>query len=558
MKTSKTLEKYVPILLLIGFLSAGSWLRLWNLGATSFWVDEVNTYYSAKSWNETGKDLFPSGRENGRAQIYTAVTAAGFRLFGMNETTTRLPAAFFGVCSILFSYLMAKKLFDRKVGLLTAFFVAFCHFEVGWSRTARMYTFLQVLTLFLSYAFIKGFEGETISSNHDASSRSVFYRLRMLFRCQGISWPWLLAFGLVLLITFYRVHPLIVFLFAGIFFYLASMTLIGFIFERNRQRFVNKYSVTTLAGLVAGLAVVVLLPGIQSMIQYYLFYTPPWALGESSAQTRTILLDFLMSEQRFPIGVLFVIGTLMLITRKHRLGWLVWCLFTSVLALLTLVFTHRVPTYLFFVYPFFLMVAAFGSVRFLEGEVGLLQKDIRSNKRWIKILFIAAALSVFVLSPWIRITRHIPFLGDGKTNMAVTPEEWREAIKTVLQSYKSGDLAITSLPQVALYYGLRSDYCLNQAALDQAKEEHFPKNRDGRFVDIYAGTACIESLDELRRLADNHKNGWIAITDFHFNNSNYITQQVRDFLLNRFGAPAKTQNGTVLLFHWSGQTEGGR
>jgi 4-amino-4-deoxy-L-arabinose transferase-like glycosyltransferase len=552
MKAGKTLEKSVPVLLLIGFLAVGSWLRLRNLGVTSFWVDEVNTFYCAKSWNETGKIIMPSGMVNERASLYTVVTALGFRLFGMDETATRLPAAIFGVCSILFSYWLAKKIFDRNIALLAAFFVAFSHFEVGWSRTARMYTFLQALTLFLVYAFIRGFETKPVVISDAKTDLS---RLKRFLRQHSISVFWLIVFFVILAVTFYGVHFLSIFLLPGIFFYLVSMAFVQFII---RRKWLNKYSVTALAGLVAGSAVVVLLPGVRSMIQYYLSYTPPWALGESSSQTRTILLDFLMSEQRFPIGALFVIGTLMLVSRKQRLGWLVWCLFMSVLALLTLVFSHRVPTYLFFVYPFFLMIAAFGFVRLLEVETGFFEKDPKTNKRLIKSLFIAAALSVFVLSPWIRITLHIPFFGDGKTNMAVTPEEWREASKTVLQFRKSSDLVITSLPQVAMVYGLTSDYCLNKAALEQSKEERFPKNRDGRWVDMYAGTVCIESLNELQKIIESRPSGWILITDFHFNNSNHIQPQVRDYLVNRFGAPAKTQNGTVLLFRWPHPTEGGR
>jgi Na+-driven multidrug efflux pump len=137
MRIERISARAFPILLLAGFLAAGSWLRLWNLGAASFWVDEVNSYYSAESWNETGRDLFPSGKVNGRAQLYTAATAAVFRMFGMNETTTRLPAAFFGICSIFFPILspvldlVLNALLVPKTGIAGAALAALASMSAG-------------------------------------------------------------------------------------------------------------------------------------------------------------------------------------------------------------------------------------------------------------------------------------------------------------------------------------------------------------------------------------------------------------------------------------------
>ncbi len=37
----------IYIIILILFLLVGGFLRLWNLGVPSFWVDEVNTVFAA-------------------------------------------------------------------------------------------------------------------------------------------------------------------------------------------------------------------------------------------------------------------------------------------------------------------------------------------------------------------------------------------------------------------------------------------------------------------------------------------------------------------------------
>jgi 4-amino-4-deoxy-L-arabinose transferase-like glycosyltransferase len=550
--TKRNFHKTWPWLVLAGLLAAGGFLRIHDLGNSSFWVDEVNTYYCAKSWNQSGKMVMPSGMVNERAPLYTVLTAAGLRVFGEDEAATRMPAALFGLVSIALGYCLAKRLFGRNIGLLTAFFLTFSPFEIGWSRTARMYTLLQMLTLLLVHAFVRGFETETIPVR-DAAAASPPRKSPL----QAVIAPlWLAVFGAVLMATFYGVHFLVLLLIPGLFLYMVGMAAVRWTAGLDRSRWLNKYSVTAAGGCLLAAALYAALPGVRSMVSYFLSYTPPWAAGGSSAQSRAVLFDFLISEQRFPLAALFFIGTLMTASRKSRMGWLIGCLFAVPVAMLTLVFSHRVPTYLFFVYPFFLMTAAFGFVRLVEGEAAFLQKDGRTNRRWMRGLFVAAALSVFILAPWMRIGLHIPFFGDGKTNLAVTFEEWREASGSVLSSRLPDDLVITSLPQVALYYGLRSDYCLNDAALEQSKTERFPRNADGRWVDMYAGAVCIESLDELRRLAGGSRGVWILVSQFHFNNAYHIPAAVRAFLTDQFDPPRKTRNGTVLVFHRSVCPEG--
>jgi len=552
-RSIQNIKKAFPFLALAGLLAAGGFLRIRNLGACSFWVDEVNTYYCAKSWNQTGKMLMPSGMVNERAPLHTVLTAAGFRVFGEDEAATRMPSALFGLASVLLAYWLAKRLFDRNVGMVTAFFMTFSPFEIGWSRTARMYTLLQMLTLFLVWAFVRGFEGNPLPVRGGGTARS---RLRQIPRRLGVSPAWLAVFAAVLAATFYGVHFLVLFLVPGLLLYMAGVSAVRWVLARSRSCPPNKYSITALGGLLLAAVAYAALPGVQSMVRYFLSYTPPWAQGGSSAQSRTVLFDFLISDQRFPLAALFFVGTLMIVSRKNRVGWMAWCLFATTFVMLSLVFSHRVPTYLFFVYPFFLMIAAYGFVRLLEGEAALLQKDARTDRVWIRSLFVAAAFSIFFLSPWMRIGLHIPFFGDGKTNLAVTFEEWREAAETVKASRRPGDPVITSLPQVALYYGLRSDYCLNDAALEQSKTENFPLNADGRRVDMYAGTVCVESLDELRQLAESRTGAWVLVSAYHFDHVNYVSAVVRVYLTNAFGPPAKTRNGTVLIFHRIASAEG--
>ncbi|MCJ7812898.1 glycosyltransferase family 39 protein, partial [bacterium] len=491
------ISKWGIILLLMILCICGAFLRFWNLGSQSFWVDEVNALYAAQSWMANGEFTLPSGWVYDRAVIYTFITAFLYKGFGVSEWATRFPSAFFGLLSILISYVLGTKIFNKKVGLLTAFLVAFSHFEVGWSRTAKMYTLLQCFTLVFVYTFIKAFETDSrdqdkIQMMSKLSKSTILQRMIVFLNKSGISPLWLFITGLVFIISYRYVHQLIFFLLGGIFLYFVFFAFINFIDKKGRERIVNKYSIILSSIVLIAGFIWIAFPYLHGAIFFFLSYTPSWATGESSAQDKLALFDFLISSQRFPIAAFFFIGSFQLFSRQSKQGWIPFWFFVCPLFLLSFMFTHRVPTYLFYVYPLFLMISAFGFVNLLESEMLVLSNRAILKKKWMKQIITTLLLSVFIISPWFRITLHIPFVEDGVTNLAVTPNEWREASKIVIDSKQEYDIIISSLPQVALYYGLHSDYVLNLASLIQSREQKF-FNNTGRVIDIYSGTVCIES-----------------------------------------------------------------
>jgi len=539
------------LLLLLVLLGSGGFLRLWNLGVPSFWVDEVNTVFAADSIIKTGSPTLPSGMVYDRALLHTYAVVPLYRFFGVSETTTRLPSAIFGLFSILMAYFLGREIFSHRVGMLSAFFVTFSHFEVGWSRTARMYTLLQFITLLIIYCFIKGFENEKQRRGSVGSSVyrfSFLAKIEKFLRQNGLSVPWLLVCFVLLWISTFYVHLLTLFLLVGILLYLFSMAWVTSF--KGARRFFNKYTMSFLLGVLTAVGMWIFLPGLREMTRYFLSYTPPWAVGSSTAQHKFFLFEFLISPERFPFATFFFLGGVQIITRENKLGWIPLWGFITPLFLQTFVFTHRVPTYLFYVYPFFLMIAAFSFINLLESEVSVIKKDSFFRRKSIRMGSVSLFFLIFALSPWLRITLHVPFFGDGMTNMAVTPDEWREATQIVKKHLKESDLVISSLPQVACYYKIHSDYGLNWPNLEQAKEKNF-KDKSGRWVDVYVGVECIESLKELESLVTMHPRGWILVTKYDLEHDVVIRSDVRDFIENNLGEPYRTKKGTVLIYHWN-------
>ena len=523
----------------------GGWLRFMNLDRASMWVDEVNSAFAARSVIEKGIDALPSGQIYGRARLFTHLVAVSYRIAGDSVTGARLPAAVFGMLSIGMAALLAARLYGKHVAWITLFLMTFSHFEIGWSRVSRMYTLLQFLVVLALYLFVIGFE-KSGKSEEDVVIKSRFGILTSL-RAQGIQIHCLLLSALVLAVASLQVHLLAAFIIPGIGLYVAGMAVLPLrATDMSLQsRLLNKYTVTSVLLLIVAV-LAWMMPGIRGLTLQFLDYTPPWAAGQTSATNPQVLLEFLISPWRFPLAALFFFGVLFHVTRRERSGWILVLVFGVVFILLSLVFTHRTPTYLFFVYPLFLIISAFGLLRIVSGEFSSQQKSSRMKRLTVGLLL----FGLLVISPWLRFSLKIPFLPDGITNMAVTPEEWKGACEVLQNFRKPDDVVIASLPQVALYYGVTADYGINWVNLNQALDK---KSLDaaGKPVDIYAGLPCIPSLSHLQSLVDKKPAGWILMSAYHLNHSNYIPEAVKTFLNTYFERPATTPQGSVLIYRWN-------
>lgn len=92
--------------------------------------------------------------EGGRPPIYIILAHFWIKLFGTEEVATRSLSAIFGVASIPLIYLIGKELFDRKVGLISAFLMAISQFQIYYSQDIRYYSLFVLMTLVSYYFFV--------------------------------------------------------------------------------------------------------------------------------------------------------------------------------------------------------------------------------------------------------------------------------------------------------------------------------------------------------------------------------------------------------------------
>lgn len=136
-------------------------LRLINLDQ-SLWLDEAINVVYAKSndfwWFVTKYpigDFHPPG--------YFALIWVWGNIFNFSEIIIRLPSVFFGVLTVLLTYLIGLKLYSKSIGLTGALLLSLAPLHIYYSQEARMYSYA-AFAVTLSYLFLLKFlKGEKFS-----------------------------------------------------------------------------------------------------------------------------------------------------------------------------------------------------------------------------------------------------------------------------------------------------------------------------------------------------------------------------------------------------------
>ncbi|MEK6904979.1 MAG: glycosyltransferase family 39 protein [Nanoarchaeota archaeon] len=144
-------RKLIVFWILAAILLVAAVLRFYNIEEESLWLDECFTLsYGSKPINllvETlKKDVHPIG--------YYLLQHLLIDYFGSGEMVLRILSVFFGVLSVYLTYLLGRKLFSWKEGLLAAFFVAISYTSILYSQEAKMYSMFGAFFLLSLYSFI--------------------------------------------------------------------------------------------------------------------------------------------------------------------------------------------------------------------------------------------------------------------------------------------------------------------------------------------------------------------------------------------------------------------
>lgn len=534
---------------LAAIIIAAAYLRFAQLGMPSFWVDELNFVYAGKSIVAGEEPRFPSGNLNQRAMLYAESVGLSFRLFGVNEFGARFPSAVFGVLSVVAVFFIARDLFGRNVGLLSAFLLTFSHLCIGWSRLARMYTLFQLLYIIGAYAFFKGFEGAT--QFLDSNKRSWFNSVRAYFALEGIRWPWLIASAIVLAISF-QVHELTGIIAASVLAFIVGIAGV-MLFTKGMQA-----TLTSRYGLALGIAFVGAVIGFTlfdalGFVQRAVIFQPSWA-NYAYVQDSHYYYYFLTESSQFPLAAFFLLGCVHMLTRGNKAAFFVCCNFAVPVLLHSFVFAYKVPNYIFQVYPFFGMLAAYALHNLYQDEQHRAQNVWQSLKKLFtprvkRYLLVGMIFGWLPLTIWFRYALKLPFMGTAGNNGAVDYDDWSEAANYVQAHATNEQVLVATLPLTLHHYLGKVDYNLNNANTDSTLDWQ-PGVLNGKPRDYYSGAEAITNFDELQHMLAQHDEALFVVDTYRFERSQYVPTEVAQFVRNNMKRVWEDEKKTMQIFRW--------
>ncbi len=542
---------------MLGCLAIGGFLRFYNLGGPSIWVDELNHLYAGKYLLEEGSPKLPSGELYPRALPYSKLVSHSFQLFGVNEFSLRLPSAVVGFLCIPLVFLVAKRFFGLLPAALTALFMAISPFEIGWSRISRMYTLFQFFFISGVVAFYLGFEsgGRDRFSKFQSKLLSPFsaVRLNTLLEKWRLNVIWLFV-SIVCLVISFLVHQLTVLFLAGLLLYFVVMFFIQWRNENLQQALKSKYFILLSVAGIVGILAIVGVPKLRSFASYAILYAPKWT-EMPKFQDRKLYLDFVFNNYNFPMGVLFVIGAYQALSRLHRFGIFALSVFLACIFMFTFVFSYRHLQYLYSVYPILIMLSAFAFANIVSSEFPHIKTSWFSKSKLSESTLKGLILCMFLvwvpLAPSLRLSKRIPFNEGGGFNGAIFLTEMRQACDYVRPRLGEHDLVISSDALATLYYLGEVDYNINFSDYDLAKDNNL-KRDDGRFFDLYTGKPFVRTVSHFKHLMEQSDTIWLLSEEYKLLRASvYIPPKMREFVLSNFEKVFTTDGGSVLVFRYS-------
>lgn len=148
----------IVLILILGLL-----LRLVNINQ-SLWLDEATSIVVARdfSFSEILTKFSPG---DFHPPLYYLILKIWMSLVGSSEVAARSLSVIFSLGTILYIYILGKRLFRHAVGTLAALLLATAPLHIYYSQEARMYMLVTLLAMIVAYFVIKrNFFGLTLSS----------------------------------------------------------------------------------------------------------------------------------------------------------------------------------------------------------------------------------------------------------------------------------------------------------------------------------------------------------------------------------------------------------
>ncbi len=131
----------------------------YDLGYEPYWQDELVSYYAARNIMAHGYPGMPSGFVYPKGELYSYILALVMSIFGTtSKIVPRTISVLWYLLSLPLFYLVANKLFNRRVGWLATAMLAFSPYAMIWANQTRMYEQAQLMVIVVFFLFFRALQ----------------------------------------------------------------------------------------------------------------------------------------------------------------------------------------------------------------------------------------------------------------------------------------------------------------------------------------------------------------------------------------------------------------
>lgn len=132
-------------ILLIIIVCLAAFLRIYDLGKQSIWLDEAAAFNRA---NKTPVELFYDQANESNPPVYDILLHYFLKMAHQkNEFNLRLFSAISGVTAVFFAFWVGRIFFNSRVGLWFSLMLSFSPYHIYYSQDAKMYALLSLFVL---------------------------------------------------------------------------------------------------------------------------------------------------------------------------------------------------------------------------------------------------------------------------------------------------------------------------------------------------------------------------------------------------------------------------
>ena len=497
----KKIVKNAPLFLLI---IAGLFYRLCGLGANySFWTDENHVAIFARAILERGKPVLVNGYHTGAYQwLLYWFMAFSMKIFGINEFAARFPSVVFGVLTIFVIYLLGKRVFGKKVGIIAAFLIAFLNIEILFSRQARPYQILQFFYVLGAYFVVQisNFKFQ-ISNKLQITKKSENQELRK----QEIR-NWIKFLGCGIIASLFHGLGIVIFFNGLLYILTTNLNLL-----RKKWRWV--------------------IPLVLSLLVFsYIFKVQLFSVFSQIGKIDNLFYyRVLLTHNYLPLTLLAGLGGLFLLKKQAHKKLLLFAIFLGTQSfIVSFLLSQPFTRYFYPIFPFIILLASYGLIELSQLFSSLVSQSIFQPRRHVGANFPISLIFLLILVFTITLQNKIAIVPQKmyslNADMQEIPEvDWKKIYHFVNEKLDKNPKAILVVNWNDLPIWYLGE---NTNNLYLAREKGNRKYN----VDPVSGAKMIYSLRELENLIKENPIG-IAVFDSW---DNYILDGAREYAQKNF------------------------